>query len=74
MQNIAVIFGGKSVEHDISIITGMGVIKNLSAKYNVIPIYISKNGVWLTGEKLKLAKNYKQNGYGKYLEKIALTV
>ncbi len=64
MQNIAVIFGGKSVEHDISIITGMGVIKNLSAKYNVIPIYISKNGVWLTGEKLKLAKNYKPEPSG----------
>ena len=33
MQNIAVIFGGKTVEHDISIITGLSVIKNLSLKH-----------------------------------------
>lgn len=52
MKNIAVIFGGKSVEHDISILTGLQVISNLSGEYNVIPIYISRTGEWWTGEKL----------------------
>ena len=65
MQNIAVIFGGRTVEHDISVITGMGIIKNISAKYNVIPIYISKGGVWLTGEHLKNAKVYNTEPNGK---------
>ena len=46
MLNIAVIFGGVSCEHDISIITGIQVINNLD-KYNVIPIYITKDGRWL---------------------------
>ena len=58
MQNIAVIFGGRSVEHDISIITGLGIIKNISAKYNVIPIYITRNGEWLTGENLTKKESF----------------
>ena len=58
MQNIAVVFGGKSVEHDISIITGLGVIKNLSVKYNIVPIYINKKGDWFTGENLKQAQSF----------------
>ncbi|MBR2890782.1 MAG: D-alanine--D-alanine ligase [Bacilli bacterium] len=42
-MNIGVIFGGRSVEHDISIITGLQVIHNLDHnKYNIYPIYISK--------------------------------
>lgn len=58
MQNIAVVFGGKTVEHDISIITGLGVIKNLSAKYNILPVFIDKKGEWWTGENLKNAESY----------------
>ena len=58
MKNIAVIFGGKTVEHDISIITGLQVISNLKEKYNVIPIYISREGVWLTGQKLLNLNSY----------------
>lgn len=65
MQNIAVIFGGKTVEHDISIITGLGIIKNLSAKYNSIPIYIDTKGEWWTGEHLKQAESFKQEPKGK---------
>lgn len=58
MKNIAVIFGGKTVEHDISIITGLQVISNLIEKYNIIPIYISRDGVWLTGKKLTSFSSY----------------
>ena len=51
-MNVAVIFGGESCEHDISIITGEQLIKNLNAYlYNVTTIYIDKNGQWLTSEK-----------------------
>ena len=52
-MNIAVIFGGESCEHDISIITGVQLIKNINEYlYNIVPIYIDKNGRWLTGKKL----------------------
>ena len=44
---LAVIFGGTSSEHDVSIVSGTSVIKNLSKeKYDITPIYISKNGKW----------------------------
>jgi len=58
MKNIAVIFGGKSVEHDISIITGLQVIANLNKEYNVIPIYISREGEWWTGDKLIMMSSF----------------
>lgn len=44
---IGVIFGGMSTEHDVSIVSGTSVIQNLNKeKYEVYPIYISKEGVW----------------------------
>lgn len=52
-ENLAVIFGGVSCEHDISIISAIQAIKNIDQNfYNIIPIYISKLGVMLTGKKL----------------------
>ncbi|MBO4413036.1 MAG: D-alanine--D-alanine ligase, partial [Clostridia bacterium] len=52
-ENILVIFGGKSAEHDISIITGLQTISNVDRdKFNVIPLYISKNNNFYIGEKL----------------------
>lgn len=44
---LAVIFGGMSTEHDVSIVSGTSVIKNLNKdKYDIIPIYISDKGDW----------------------------
>ena len=45
MKNLAVFFGGRSVEHDVSIITGTQLIENADAsKYNIMPVYISRSG------------------------------
>lgn len=53
-RNLAVVFGGKSVEHDVSIITGQQLMDNADpGKYNIIPIYISRTGKWFTGPKLR---------------------
>lgn len=44
---IAVIFGGKSTEHEVSNVSGTSVISNLDKeKYEIFPIYIDKNGEW----------------------------
>lgn len=52
-KNLAVTFGGRTVEHDISIITALQLMGNADKnKYNVIPIYIDRGGKWYTGEKL----------------------
>ena len=57
MKNIAVIFGGKSVEHDISIISAMQTIKGLK-NYKIYPIYIKPDGKFYTGDNLCEAKTY----------------
>lgn len=57
--NVGVIFGSRSVEHDVSIVTASQVIKALNpAKYNVTPIYIARNGSWYTGSNLTDLKNF----------------
>lgn len=59
-KRVGLFFGSKSVEHEISIITAMQVLNAIDKeKYEVIPIYISKNGEWFTGDYLKDIKNFK---------------
>lgn len=53
MKNIAVFFGGQSVEHDISVITGVMTINCIDKeKFAVLPIFVTKTGEWKTGESL----------------------
>lgn len=61
MENICVIFGGVSPEHDVSIITGVMTLNSLDReRYNPVPVYIDKNGKWLFGEQLFNIDNYKK--------------
>lgn len=58
--NVAVFFGGRSVEHEISVISALQAISAFDKnKYNVIPVYITKQGKWLTGDNLLEINNYK---------------
>lgn len=58
--NIAVIFGGKSVEHEISVISALQALKHFdSNKYNTIPVYITKEGLFYSGPSLTDIDNYK---------------
>lgn len=58
--NVAVIFGGKSVEHEISVISALQAINAIDKnKYRVIPIYITKQGMWISGKHLLEISNYK---------------
>jgi D-alanine-D-alanine ligase len=61
MIQLGVLFGSRSVEHEISIITAMQAISQLKAsnKYNITPIYISKAGDWYTGGTLDQIETYK---------------
>lgn len=46
-QKLGVIFGGMSTEHDVSIVSGTSILKNLSKeKYDISSIYIDKEGKW----------------------------
>lgn len=58
--NVAVFFGGRSVEHEISVISALQAINAFNKeKYEVIPVYITKQGKWLTGKKLLDIAEYK---------------
>lgn len=50
---VGVLFGGRSVENEISVVTALQVIEALDKdKYGIVPIYIAKTGKWYTGGKL----------------------
>lgn len=57
---VAVFFGGKSVEHEISIISGIQALSALDkSKYNALPVYISKDNHFYTGSRMGDIKTYK---------------
>ncbi len=58
-KRIAVFFGGRSFEHDVSIITGLEVLNTIdSTRYDAFPVYVDLEGAWWTGEALLNRKNY----------------
>lgn len=61
MIHIGVFFGGTSVEHEVSVITAQQAIAQLKKmpKYKVVPIYISKDNKWYTGEHLTDIERFK---------------
>ena len=57
---VGVIFGGKSVEHEMSIITAIQAMDNIdNDKYEIIPIYITKDLQWYTGGCLRFIDSFK---------------
>ena len=72
MKNVLVFFGGKSCEHDVSIITGVLTVNSINKElFNAIPIYVDKNGEWYTAEVLKDIEWYKSKNLSK-LTKVTL--
>lgn len=51
-MNIALFFGGKSCEHDISIITAYQLMGNISNKHKLNCVYVDGNGNWLLANNL----------------------
>jgi D-alanine-D-alanine ligase len=59
---VALIFGGRSGEHDVSLMSARSVLSVLDPeKYNVLEIGISREGLWYTGEDILLA--FEKNDY-----------
>ena len=58
--NLAVLFGGRSVEHEVSVISAVQAMASMNKeKYNIIPVYMTKKSEFYTGEKLMDINNYK---------------
>ena len=73
MKTVVVFYGGKSVEHDVSIITGVMTANCLGgSEYQSLPVYIDKSGAWYTGESLLDPDGYKNLNFKK-LKRVTLT-
>ena len=56
---VGVIFGGESVEHEVSIISALQAISKIDeSKYEIVPIYMTKDREWYTGNMLKDIDSY----------------
>ena len=71
---VGVIFGGPSVEHEVSIISAVQAMNNIDKdKYDVVPIYISKDRRWYTSNMLTDIDVYKdQDLIKKYAKEVVL--
>lgn len=51
---LGVLFGGRACEHDVSIVSALQCMDAVdAAQYDVIPVYISRDGAWYTGQALR---------------------
>lgn len=69
---VGVVFGSRSTEHDVSIVTAIAaVIKplELTQKFDVLPIYISKQGKWYAGTQYGDIQIYRTDAIDKLLAK-----
>lgn len=58
---VGVVFGGRSVEHDVSVVTAHQIMRAFDAeRYEIVPIYISRDGRWFSGGPLLELKNFKE--------------
>lgn len=71
---VGVIYGGETVEHEVSIISAIQAMNNLDEeKYEIIPIYISKDRIWYTGHVLREMEFYKNfEDEKKYAKEVVL--
>ena len=61
---IAVLFGGRSVEHDVSIVTGHQIMDAFPKdRYEVIPVYITRDGKWFTGDPITSVRQLQRRQY-----------
>jgi D-alanine-D-alanine ligase len=58
-QTVGVIFGSRSVEHDVSIVTAHQIMNAMNpARYEIVPIYITRDGRWMSGPGLRDIQNF----------------
>jgi D-alanine-D-alanine ligase len=55
---VAVFFGGRSVEHEVSVITAHEVMERFPDHWEAIPVYIAKDGGWYCGDVLRHLENF----------------
>ena len=58
--NLGVFFGGASVEHEVSVISALQAMNSMKGdEYEIVPVYMAKDGGFYTGEALRKIENFK---------------
>ncbi len=60
---VGVIFGGRSVEHDVSIVSAHQAMAVLADDHDIVPIYITREGRWYAGEALNDLEVYRNESW-----------
>ena len=59
MTKVGVFFGGRSVEHEVSVITAMQAMAAFPAGLTPIPVYIAKSGAWYTSAAMRTVEAFR---------------
>ena len=73
MKTVAIIFGGRSTEHDVSVITALASViqpLRLAQGYDILPVYITKEGTWYADERLADINLYTSGKIDELLKKL----
>ena len=73
---LGVLYGSRSCEREVAIISAVQLMNHVDTeKYDVIPVYISEQGIWYTGAPLRNIKNYTPfNPDMKGIDQVALDI
>ena len=64
---VAVVFGGKSVENEISVLTGVFVMNVMDQdKYQIVPIYVHTDGYTYTASNMHDLRVFKEKNYSAF--------
>ncbi|MEM6811791.1 MAG: D-alanine--D-alanine ligase [Pseudomonadota bacterium] len=62
-KRVAVIFGGRAPEHDVSVVSGLQMLQSIdTSRYGPFPVYIAEDGTWYTGDALRERENFIPKG------------
>jgi D-alanine-D-alanine ligase len=70
--NLGVVFGGRSVEHDVSVVTAHQVMAIARERYDVVPIYVARDGRWFSSPALDDLDVYKRGRHEEAGEEVLL--
>ena len=72
-MQVGVIFGGRSVEHDVSVVTAHQAMAVLSERHDVVPIYVTREGRWLSAPALNDLDVYRKKRWDELGDEVSIT-
>ena len=73
-MQVGVIFGGRSVEHDVSIVTAHQAMAVLAERHTVVPLYVTREGKWLTAPGLNDLEVFRSNRWNEVGEEVSVAL